>query len=90
MEAIINSLINLNMKVKLIKGNKQVKYYITYDQSKFKQQIAVEKSYFQIVTSEVKINNYIVIDAFLKDGNDAFMEISKGIELLLSFSLIIK
>ena len=60
------------------KGNKQVKYYITYDQSTIKQQISFENSYFQIVTVEVIINNYATIDVFLKNGNGNFMGMTSG------------
>ena len=59
-------------------GNKQVKYYITYDQSRIKQQISVENSYFTIISGEYKINSYVYVDVFLKDGNNAFMGLTSG------------
>ena len=59
-------------------GNKQFKYYIVYDQAKIQQLVSIEKSYFQLITSEIKINNYIYVDVFLKDGNDALMGKTQG------------
>jgi hypothetical protein len=63
------------------KGSNQSKYYIYYDQKQIKQQISVKKSYFKIVTGEVKINSYVIIDVFLVDGNGSFMDKTKINEL---------
>ena len=54
----------------------------SYEDKKFKRQISVQNSYFTILTTEVKVNNYVSVEVHLVDENGSAMSQSKIYELV--------
>ena len=66
------------------------KYYIKYDQSRIKKSLSLDYSYYNLLYTNININDYAYVDVFLKDGNQAFMGITEGKLNELKSNVVVK
>ena len=49
------------------------KYYITYDASRIQTSVSIQFSYYNVLNTNIFVNQYSYVEVFLKDGTNTFM-----------------